>query len=181
MRRNKGFTLIEVMVVLSILAIIAILAYNFFGSTMKEATLKQQVTKLYNDLRTFDDAAALYFTKNGSHPANIDALVSAGIIKAIPAPPSSLAAIPYDHLATYAKYPDNNDAGDTSESDRAFSLEVGAGISDELCSAFNEYVGLPAEPYDNSATEIYPAIYSCVTWDADPNSGNVIVAFYSLD
>ncbi len=57
MKNNRAFTLIEVMVVLSILALIAILAYNFFGSTMKEATVSQAATKIYNDLRVISDAA----------------------------------------------------------------------------------------------------------------------------
>ena len=34
-KKMQGFTLIEVMVVLSILALVAILAYSFFGNTMK--------------------------------------------------------------------------------------------------------------------------------------------------
>lgn len=86
MRKNKGFTLIEVMVVLSILALIAILAYNFFGSTMKEAQIKQKTTQIFNDLRVVSDACELFYNKTGSWPTDVDGndLVNAGIIKAMP-------------------------------------------------------------------------------------------------
>lgn len=178
--KKQAFTLIEVMVVLSILSIIAILAYNFFGGTMKEATLKQQVTKLYNDLRVLDDASNEYYRKNGSFPSVEADIVTAGIIKALPTPPSGAGTTAYLHNNSYAKYPDHNDAGDTSTSDGAWSTNNG-GISDELCAAFNEYVGLAKAVHDDSASETYPAIYSCVTWDAVANSGNEIIAFFELD
>lgn len=85
---RKAFTLIEVMVVLSILAIIAILAYNFFGGTMKEATLKNNAVKFWRAATILDAATSEYYRKNGSYPANTGDLVSAGIIKAVPEVPT---------------------------------------------------------------------------------------------
>lgn len=85
---KRAFTLIEVMVVLGILAIIAILAYNFFGGTMKEAKQKQQLTKTYNDLRVLADAYDLAFIKSGGYPGvdefPISTPLSEGVIKSIP-------------------------------------------------------------------------------------------------
>lgn len=84
MRSNKAFTLIEVMVVLSILALIAILAYNFFGGTMKEAKLKRDATVIYEGLRAVTDASELYYIKNSAWPANLNDLVSGGFLKSVP-------------------------------------------------------------------------------------------------
>lgn len=86
MKNSRAFTLIEVMVVLSILAIIAILAYNFFGNTMKEASIKQATTKVYNDLRVMADAVEMYKIKNGVYPPHYQMgdLVTDGQLKARP-------------------------------------------------------------------------------------------------
>ncbi len=88
MKKNSAFTLIEVMVVLSILAIIAILAYNFFGSTMKEAKLTQASVQYYEGFRVISDAVEKYYLDNAALPANAAALVSSGILKALPTPPA---------------------------------------------------------------------------------------------
>lgn len=86
---KKGFTLIEVMVVLSILAIIAVLAYNFFGGTMKEATLTQNAAKIADDMRVLDDGYAKHYLDASAYPANYDELVTDGVLKAKPTPPKS--------------------------------------------------------------------------------------------
>jgi prepilin-type N-terminal cleavage/methylation domain-containing protein len=91
---RRAFTLIEVMVVLSILAIIAILAYNFFGSTMKSATTTQTAVKVYNDLVAISGAAELYAIDNGALPAGnngqVEALIlDGGYLKSWPVSPSS--------------------------------------------------------------------------------------------
>lgn len=71
MNTKKGFTLIEVMVVLSVLAIIAILAYNFFGSTMKEAVKSKCKTEIINKAHQYEEAIAIYESKYGTTLPNI--------------------------------------------------------------------------------------------------------------
>lgn len=93
MKTKNAFTLIEVMVVLSILAIIAILAYNFFGSSMKDATLKQSTVKIFNDMNAISGAYELYLGKHGQEPlastiqatSGTNVLIEEGFIKAWPA------------------------------------------------------------------------------------------------
>ena len=142
MRRNKGFTLIEVMVVLSILAIIAILAYNFFGSTMKEATESKTILKINNDLRVIAEAYEAYEMKTGVPAAavgvfafstlgNLDNLVDEGVLKSIPSPshPRGSADIYYgvDRVNTYY--------GDTAKADTG--VEAGY-VTNDICEAYNE-------------------------------------------
>lgn len=148
---KRAFTLIEVMVVLSILAIIAILAYNFFGSTMKEATLKKNVTKAYNDMRIISDAMDQYSLDNGGSYANNADLVGAGYLKAMPVPDCSIldpSYCPYNY-STYRTYMDFG--GPTTGSDVLVVVE--GGITDEFCKAFNaEYSeGLGATIWDYCA------------------------------
>lgn len=89
---QQAFTLIEVMVVLSILARVAVLAYSYFGSTLREAKLTQRVTQIYETLRVLSDAEETHYMKYGSYaPAGYGAgdwgfagLVDKGILKTLP-------------------------------------------------------------------------------------------------
>jgi prepilin-type N-terminal cleavage/methylation domain-containing protein len=98
-KTTRAFTLIEVMVVLSILAIIAILAYNFFGSTMKQAAVSSQATQIYRDMLAIDTAYNLAAMKTGAHwevsaPAvtpitNISTIIDDGGLRVVPTPPQN--------------------------------------------------------------------------------------------
>lgn len=176
MHTKKAFTLIEVMVVLSILAIIAILAYNFFGGTMKEASLKQATTKLYNDMRTMDDAISKYEIDNGTLPADLDALVTAGILKAIPTPPTQC----WDGSGgfTYSfdpGYDVDMDADGNAVDDAAISLDnTNEDCADAFNAAFNDISGI----FVYGTPTNYPGssyIQYGISWDADLTQGNSIV------
>lgn len=134
--KKNAFTLIEVMVVLSVLAIIAILAYNFFGSTMKEAKVKQRATQIYNEMNAIATAVELYYVKNGTYPsdlaAGIDQLVADGQLKApIYKPPQDTvsAAKNYD---LYVE--DYNYCGGGSAD---VLLWVSDYVNDDVCAKFN--------------------------------------------
>jgi len=130
---KRGFTLIEVLVVLSILAIVAVLAYNFFGSSMKEAKLTQATSKIYNDLRVLSDAAQVYEVKHGTLNTDLAGLVADGIIKAAPTPDPAVMAIPggnyeYSYFAGDYLAPFGGD-------DDLVNL---GGVNLEVCGAYNE-------------------------------------------
>lgn len=160
MRKNKGFTLIEVMVVLSILAIIAILAYNFFGNTMKEARLKQQVTKYLNDMRILTDAQEMHFlkfgdytTEEGNEPTGAGSeLVADGILKAVPTP---AAAVTTSFALGYAFYRDEGAMGGPTVALDDSWYRNGI-ISEDFCKAYN--------------VEVCPACAGDV-WDKEANAG----------
>lgn len=137
MKANRGFTLIEVMVVLSILAIIAILAYNFFGGTMREATLTQAITQIAKDMTTLNDAADKYYIEYGSKPGPFDVtfqndLLSSGMIKAIPVPPPHTRR-PIGSGEAYWVAPDYWDFTGDGVADDVIGLDVTV----EACDAFN--------------------------------------------
>ena len=80
---GKGFTLIELMVVLSIIALLLSLAVpRYFHSVSKarEATLRQ-------DLDTMRDAIDKFHGDNGHYPASLQELVSRKYLRTIPPDP----------------------------------------------------------------------------------------------
>jgi type IV pilus assembly protein PilA len=66
-RRNSGFTLVEIMIVVAIIALLAVIAMPSF----LRARQRSQNAKLVNALRVATDAIELYATENvGRYPAD---------------------------------------------------------------------------------------------------------------
>lgn len=81
--RQLGFTLIELMVVISIIAIllsVAVISYRQSVLHAKESVLKQ-------DLRELRDGIDAYTYDKKKAPQSLDDLVSAGYLKSIPKDP----------------------------------------------------------------------------------------------
>lgn len=144
--REKGFTLIEVMVVLSILAIIAVLAYSFFGSTIKEAKLSQSATAFYRDCTTLSAAWDAYVVKYGTDPGSgtptspnavMADLVNSGLVKAWPNPDASLdAGTSASPPWTYKLYVSGTlDANGDGTADAICSL---LGVTQDFCEEISE-------------------------------------------
>lgn len=136
MKKNSAFTLIEVMVVLSILAIIAILAYNFFGSTMKEGKLTQASVQYFEGFRVISDAVEKYYLDTGALPVNAAALVSSGTLKALPTPPTGT----YGGGSTDFGYiPGYDDMDSVGASDDTIYFD---GVNEDVCLEFSKRYGV---------------------------------------
>ena len=87
-KKRKGFMILELIIVVAIIGILAAVAVpNLIGMT-DEA----KVARIQSDLTTVGTAVELYYVKNGTYPANIDALVNTadgkkGYLKSVPEPP----------------------------------------------------------------------------------------------
>ena len=82
-RRQGGFSLLELMIVISILVILAMIAMGMYSKTVlaaKEATLRQ-------DLHTMNRMLDQYAADKGKLPQSLDELVSAGYLPEIPIDP----------------------------------------------------------------------------------------------
>jgi prepilin-type N-terminal cleavage/methylation domain-containing protein len=72
-RRQRGFTLVELMVVVAVIAILAAIALPLFGSMSAEA----RIAKARADLRAIASAISMYYAHAGALPATLAELTSA--------------------------------------------------------------------------------------------------------
>ena len=72
-KKNSGFTLVELIIVIAILGILAGIAIPRF----LDATATARGAKIVADLRTIDSAIVIYNAKTGAYPADTDALTTA--------------------------------------------------------------------------------------------------------
>ena len=76
MRRNKGFTLIELMIVVAIIAIIAAIAIPSLLGAKKSANEASAISSL----RTLCTVCEQYRNRNGTYPATLNDLATQGYI-----------------------------------------------------------------------------------------------------
>ena len=82
-RTRSGFTLIELMVVMSLIVILASIGLTLYTNSViraKESVLKE-------DLFRMRDAIDQYYADKGKYPATLDALVSEKYLRSIPTDP----------------------------------------------------------------------------------------------
>jgi len=82
-KKSNGFTLVELLVVLSILALLLTLAVPKYFTSIdkaKDATLKQ-------DLNTLRESLDKYYADNGQYPKTLDDLVEHKYIRKLPVDP----------------------------------------------------------------------------------------------
>jgi len=81
--RRRGFTLVELLVVLSIVALLLTLAVpRYFGSLDKS-----KETVLRENLNQTRDAISRYYADKGKYPESLDALVADKYLRALPLDP----------------------------------------------------------------------------------------------
>jgi prepilin-type N-terminal cleavage/methylation domain-containing protein len=78
MRRKQAFTLVELMIVVTIVAILALIAIPLYSQNTVAAIMSEGVSGC-GTLRT---ACRVYFAQNATYPATITALVNANLIGA---------------------------------------------------------------------------------------------------
>lgn len=92
-KNKKGFTLVELVVVIAILGILAGIAIPRF----MDATASARGAKIIADMRTIESAATMYYSKEGVYPtvsADSDTALVSSYLASWPVPPSGDAIIP---------------------------------------------------------------------------------------
>lgn len=83
MEYEKGFTLVELMIVVSIVGILATIAAPSYQSSL----IKAKETVLRQDLFTLRELLDHHRADQGKYPPSLDGLVTAGYLRAIPKDP----------------------------------------------------------------------------------------------
>jgi general secretion pathway protein G len=117
MTRERGFTLVELIIVVAIIGILATTAMAVYGNVQTRA----RVAKVQGDLRAIGSAIAIFQTHMGTLPTaltdltgavtNPNGLVAGPFLAAVPSPP-------VNGTPPWSDY----DAGYTRSSDGTFSL-----------------------------------------------------------
>lgn len=126
MKNKKGFTLLELMIVVAIIGILASMAQPMF----KVAVLKSREAALKEDLFNLRNVLDQFYADNGKYPDTISQLVDKGYMRAIPIDP-------FTNAADWKEEPYTGGEGESTE-------ETG-GIYD-VHSASNK-MGLDGKPY----------------------------------
>ncbi len=88
-REEKGFTLIELVIVLAVIGILVAIGIPVYNNVMLKAAQKAHDA----NLRTIDSAVQQYLMGEDGYPADIDALKSEGYLDEIPDVPEFLIGI----------------------------------------------------------------------------------------
>lgn len=69
-RRASGFTLMEMLIVVAIIAVLAGVGFSYYGDYIEDA----RITTARNNIKVVRDAIARYFKDHMSYPTSLDSL-----------------------------------------------------------------------------------------------------------
>ena len=94
MRRQRGFTLIEVLIVVVLVVVLASIALP----TYRNSVLRAREATLREDLFRMRDAIDQHYADKGKYPASLDDLVSAGYLRTIPVDPMTQSSTTWETI-----------------------------------------------------------------------------------
>ena len=114
--RRRGFTLLELMVVMALIVVIAGMA---MASYRNSVTLAQEAV-LREDLFRMRDAIDQYYADKNKYPSTLEALVSDGYLRALPQDPFTKSA------STWQEIPAEPDANNPIAEPGVYNVHSGS-------------------------------------------------------
>jgi general secretion pathway protein G len=115
-RRRRGFTLLELMVVMALIVVIAGMA---MASYRNSVTLAQEAV-LREDLFRMRDAIDQYYADKNKYPSTLESLVSDGYLRALPEDPFTRSA------TTWQEVPAEPDASNPTAEPGVYNVHSGS-------------------------------------------------------
>ncbi|AMY10247.1 Pullulanase secretion protein PulG [Luteitalea pratensis] len=115
-RRRRGFTLLELMVVM---ALIVVLAGMAMASYRNSVTLAQEAV-LREDLFRMRDAIDQYYADKNKYPSTLESLVSDGYLRTLPQDPFTKSA------STWQEIPADPDANNPTAEPGVYNVRSGS-------------------------------------------------------
>lgn len=135
LRGNKGFTLIEVIIVLLIIGLIIGVSVGLFTNPIKTSSIQQAALKIADDLRVMDDGAQKFLTDKTTEIDPLTDLTDEAYLKSIPVPPSQAKDSGFGGAYAYAKDGATYTGWGTVAADYVYVLD---GITTDVCKKVNE-------------------------------------------
>ncbi len=129
LRSAQGWTLIELVVVMAIITLLASMAMTLHKNAItlgKEAVLRE-------DLFRMRDAIDQYYADKGRYPADLQALVTDGYMRALPVDPFT------DSADTWQTIPAEPDSNNPSAEVGVYNVKSGFEGSSMSNQAYNEW------------------------------------------
>jgi len=130
LQNQKGFTLVEMLIVLVLIGLAVALMVGIFGNPFANASIDSTATRVIDDLRSIEGAAQSYKAKEAATPADLAALVTKGYLKLTPTAPA-----PIPNTNSYAWTTSGVTAFGGAGNDTVVTL---GGINDDICKAINK-------------------------------------------
>lgn len=133
LRNNKGFTLVEMLVILLIIGVIVAVLVGIMGNPVTQATVDGAVAKTGDDMRALKDAMDLYMMRGNTEPADFVPLLTAGIITQMLIPSANASsANSYTYVPSNGASPRTGFGGTGNDA----TIEL-TGVKGPVCRAFN--------------------------------------------
>lgn len=125
LKNQKGFTLVEMLIVLVLIGLAVAMMVGIFGSPFANASIDSTATRVIDDLRSIEAAAQADKTQKASTPADLAALVTDGYLKITPTAPPVLPNSTYTMATGTYK----------GATDTIATLDK---VNDDICKAINK-------------------------------------------